>query len=255
MQQLPQVIEAIIAELNRYLEPLANRLMQAAKELEPMIQAFIIYDGIAKAREATGWLPYRTVPFAQYFRECGEDTHKLTAQISNYYENYGSIIVQDIASQLLEYDIDEEARSALQEALCAHEYGLFRCACRVLLPEIERVIREDWIKIQGLKTLSQPLLEKEINKRALSDFVLNGPVDLVLFGPFAEHLFAWVNNRADVEQESIPNRHAVTHAWVPYSSKQSSLNAIICTDYIYRLTTSFKAMERDRLTECDVAHQ
>ena len=70
---------------------------------------------------------------------------------------------------------------------------------------------QPWLGIQGVKTLSQGLLEGEINKKALSDFVLNGPGDLVLFGPFTEHLFRWVHDRADVEQESIPNRHAATH--------------------------------------------
>jgi hypothetical protein len=254
MQQLSHRITAFVTELNGYLEPLASSLAQVAKEMEPMFQAFILYDGIAKAREATGWLPYRTVPFTQYFRECGGDIAALTTCISSYYEHHASVILQDIALQLPAYDIDNEAKETLSEALSAHEYRLFRCSCRVLLPEIERVIREDWLGIQEVKTLSQALLEGEINKKSLSDFVLNGPQDLVLFGPFASHLFSWVASRADVAQESIPNRHAAAHGWVSYSSSQSSLNTIICADYIFRLTTSFKATKTKEFTELHAAN-
>ena len=262
MNQLQEIVSrmaALSAEFNRYLEPLANRLAEGMKAMKPllqalapMVQAFILYDGIAKAREATGWLPYHAVPFAEFFRECGEDEETLITRISSHYEDRHLDIALDIRSHLPEYDIDNEAKATLGEALAAHGLGLYRCTCRVLLPEIERVIREDWVGIHDPKSLKEDTFKKEINKKSLSDFVLSGPQDLVLFGPFANHLFAWVNSREEVGQEAIPNRHAATHGWVSYSSKQHSLNTLILADYVFRLTTSFKAMKGDEETESHV---
>lgn len=263
MSQLQEVVSRMAelsAELNKYLEPLARRLVEGVKAMEPVVQAlvpmvqtFILYDGIAKAREATGWLPYHTVPFTEFFRECGEDKEALIVKISSYYEDHHLDIAHDIRSHLPEYDIDDEAKATLGEALAAHGFGLYRCTCRVLLPEIERVIREDWIGIRDIKTLKEQVFQGEINQKSLSDFVLRGPQDLVLFGPFAKHLFAYYESREGVEQEPIPNRHAAAHGWVSYSSKRHSLNTLILADYVFRLTGSFKAMEGDEVSESPVS--
>ena len=235
--------------LNEHLEPLARGLVRLAEEFKPYLQGFLLYDAIAKARETTGWLPYRTVPFAQYFRECGGDTKAFNAQVSSYYNNHALDIVKDINARLVNYETDDEAKATLREALSAHQYGLFRCVCRVLPPEIERVIREDWLAIQDVATLRAPLFEGKINERSLSDFALDGSHDLLLFDLLTSHLFAWVTNRQTVYGESTPNRHAATHGWVTYSSIQSSLNSIICTDYVFRLTTSFQSAKREDLPD------
>ena len=255
MHQIFDQLTKLTADLRRYLEPLADSLERLAKgvepylrEIEPYLQGFVLYDAIAKARETTGWLPYRTIPFARYFQECGGSAEAFCAQVSSYYENHALEVVQDIASRLDDYAVDDEAKVTLREALDAHQYGLFRCVCRVLPPEIERVIREDWLAIHDVTSLKNTLFEGKINEKSLSDFVLDGSQDLVLFGLLAFHLFAWVNDRETIDQEPTPNRHAATHGWTPYSSAQSSLNAIICADYVFRLTTSFRATRREELT-------
>ena len=173
MQKLFDHIAFFLTEVDRRLEPLARDLALVADKLEPMIRAFLLWDSIAKAREETGWLPYRTVPFIQYFNECGGDTRALAARVSNYYENHELAIVKDIESRLAGYDVDEEAKATLHEALLAHKQGLFRCSCRVLLPEIERVIREDWLGIEGVSTLNANKLRDAINQKELSDFLLS----------------------------------------------------------------------------------
>ena len=50
---------------------------------------------------------------------------------------------QEIESRLAEYDIDEEAKAKVEEALRADEAGLRRRVCNVLIPEIERVARRE----------------------------------------------------------------------------------------------------------------
>ena len=259
MQQIIDQMTLLSARLDEHLKPLVSDLVRLGNTIAPTVEAFILYDKIAKAREVTGWLPYRTVPFTEFFRECGDDVEALSAKISGYYETHELDIIGDIDSELARYDVDDEAKATLKEALKAHKCGLFRCTCRVLPPEIERVIREDWLGIRDVKTLNPNRFEKAINtnEKALSDFILNGPQDLVLFGLFANHLFAWVESRENVAREPTPNRHAASHGWIPYSSRQSSLNAIICADYIFRLTTSFKAeaakAEAEEVTDHHVA--
>lgn len=234
-------------KFNQHLEPLAMGLGRLAEEFKPYLQGLLVYDAAAKARETTGWLPYRTVPFDQYFRECGGDTKAFSARVSSYYSNHALDIVKDINARLANYGTDDEAKATLQEALSAHQRGLYRCVCRVLPPEMERVIREDWLAIRDVAALKTPLFEGKINKRSLSDFALDGSHDLLLFDLITSHLFAWVHSRQTVYGESTPNRHAATHGWVAYSSIQSSLNSIICTDYVFRLTTSFHSARREEL--------
>ena len=181
MHQIFDQMAKLTADLRRYLEPLADSLERLAKgvepylrEIEPYLQGFVLYDAIAKARETTGWLPYRTIPFARYFQECGGSAEAFCAQVSSYYENHALEVVQDIASRLDDYAVDDEAKVTLREALDAHQYGLFRCVCRVLPPEIERVIREDWLAIHDATSLKNALFEGKLNEKSLSDFVLAG---------------------------------------------------------------------------------
>ena len=243
------------SELNRQTQSLVH-LAEAAGDIlrsfgemvRPVVSALVLLDAISKASEKSGWLPYGVVPFGRFLRECGGETDAFVAEVSTFYENNWQVIVSDIETQVPAYDLDDEAKEAFLEALTAHGHGLYRCVCRLMAPEIERVIREEWLGITGIKTVNQKLFEQAVNKKFLEDFLVDGPCDWVLFGRL-RHMFEWVQDRAQIEGEPIPNRHAVTHGWVAYSSMQDSLNTIICADYIFRLITSFKKMNVGALTD------
>lgn len=243
-QDLLQRSLAQLTTLNRkieyYLAPVSNALRLLTETLQPVAEWMALHTVMAEVTERTGWLPYRTVPFETYLSDNGNDWMKIIEEATSCYENYEDTILQDIELQLSTYTVDEEARETLREAIQAHQTGLYRCSCRVLLPEIERVIREDWLDITGIATLSQRQIEEAINRQALEDFVLNSPRDLVLFKYLARHLFQWVSDRDTIKEDSVPNRHAALHAWTPYSSRRDSLNTIICTDYVFRLVSSLK---------------
>ena len=240
MERFIARMTALSAELNKYMEPLMSNVAQIANEMEPIVQAVVLSERISEVSRVSGWLPYRTVPYAQYHRESEGDIDAFSVKVTYYYTSHSQIILQDIDSQMSKYDVDEEARATLREALKAHEYGLYRCVCRVLLPEIERVIREDWLGIQEVNALKQRCIEEEVDSHYLDDFILDGPADFVLLGHFLESLFVWVKNREQVQQQFTANRHAATHGWMSYSSMQYSLNTILCADYIFRMLTSFK---------------
>jgi hypothetical protein len=46
-----------------------------------------------------------------------------------------------IQKRAVKFDIDDEAKASLVEALEAHQNGHYRAVCRPLLPEIERAAR------------------------------------------------------------------------------------------------------------------
>ena len=228
-----------LTDLIQRLVPLMKGLISAAEKLYPMILAVELYDRVMTTCETTGWLPYRTVPFARYYKECGGDIGVFTNCVSDYYESHEQEILQHIESQLSLYIVDNESKATLREALGAHEHGYFRLVCRGLAPDIEKVIRENWLGIEKIRVLKEKEIEKAFDSKDLEDVLPDNLFNLALFGRLLEHYFKFVKDRADVKHEKLPNRHAALHGWVAYSSRQNSLNTIIFADYIFRLSAIF----------------
>ena len=133
-----QLTEAL-RQLEFSLSPFLGRLKEWSDALAPHLQAFAEWNRAVDALNEVGWLAYRSVPF-RYVEECGNDLPLLDRSLANYYRTRWSEIREDLESRLEDYHIDDEAKETFREALSAHEAGLYRCVCRVLFPEIERVI-------------------------------------------------------------------------------------------------------------------
>lgn len=240
MQRLIDQLAAVTESIVQQLHPLARLLAEATKpggELHSFVKGMALYAAISNVSEDSGWLPHQTVPFEQMLRDCRADRRRFSEMVSDYYENHGNVVLDSIVRRLAEYSIDDEARATMVEAVDAYNSGLHRCVCRVLLPEIERIVREELLGVARVSTLRESEFHDFLNKHHLEDFILTGPSDLVLFGRLSKHVFRYVKSRHQVEQESTPNRHAATHGWLSYSSNKNSLNTIICADYVYRLVT------------------
>ena len=206
----------------------------------PFFVRIAYYDEVATFYETTGWLPYRTAPFQlHFFLKHPKDRNEAHSSLSEYYEDSSSEILQDIETRIEGYDIDSEAVAVVKEAVQAHREGLYRSTCRVLLPEMERVIRADWLEIEKLIPVSEKHIRNGLQKQRLEDVVFDFPHDLVLFRIFHKHLFVPVH-KTNPGDASVPNRHAGTHGWMAYSSMKDALNAIICADYVFRLVSSLK---------------
>lgn len=209
------------------------------RDLLEALERLYALHGIAESSERSGWLPYHTVPFDRYIRDCGRDLECLAQKVSDYYRTSSADVIQDIRATVGMYDVDEEAKATIIEALQAHEDGLYRACCRVLLPEIERVLREDWLGIEEIRPLGQKALIEKVNQYHLPDFFLDEG-SLVLFGKIFNHLFEWFNDLPDPKSDTTPSRHGATHGWVSYSTEKHSMNTIICADYVFRLVTVLK---------------
>ena len=214
--------------------------MRALAELVlPFVAGIAYYDQIATFYESSGWLPYRTVPFQEHLREQVADKSQVHSRISRYYQESVAEILLDIEVRIQGYDIDDEAAAVMREAIKAHRAKLYRCVCRVLLPEMERVIRTDLLHIEDLISINEKHIQAKLETLHLNDVVVDSPHDFILSRIFHKHLFAPVRT-AESENVSVPNRHASTHGWIAYASMKEGLNAIICADYVFRLVSSLK---------------
>ena len=214
--------------------------MRALAELVlPFVAGIAYYDQIATFYESSGWLPYRTVPFQEHLREQVADKNQVHSRISRYYQESVAEILLDIEVRIQGYDIDDEAAAVMREAIQAHRAKLYRCVCRVLLPEIERVIRTDFLHVKDPVAIKEKDIQARLNTLHLDDVVVDFPYDFILSRIFQKHLFAPVR-KTGFPNISVPNRHASTHGFVAYSSMKEGLNAIICADYVFRLVSSLK---------------
>ena len=231
MQQLSeasQMWEAAVA-------PFVQVLNDLSEFFSPYVLAFVKYHKIVESFDATGWLPYHFAPF-HYVEECDEDIPLLGRRLSDYYRTQWDKIHLDIESRLESYHIDEEARKTFREALSAHKVEHYRCVCRVLFPEIERMIRFNLFDDAG-RIGSRSMVEKLTNERPLEEFSPREAFGFVLFGRLARHLYEEVKDeeRGKFEKDSVPNRHAAMHGFVPYSTHKNSVNMIIMADYIFQI--------------------
>ena len=203
------------------------------KNLEQLIVRGLVEWAIWRTTEESGWLPYHALPMDRVF---GDVDEAFGDRLDAYYRAHGMDIVRDVESAMASFNVDDEAKATLREALRTHEHGLYRASCRVLLPEIERVIREDWLGIKGVQPLTQKALMTLPEHIELDDLAAELG-DVVRFGGIF-NAFAWFET---IESPGpAPNRHAATHAWAVYDSEQDSLNTIICADYVYRVATALK---------------
>ena len=249
--------EAANRAYDRYVEPLAEAIAPVASQLSTVIQQLAVSLGplnerlrelseawapyLAKCAELAprlaewsrtvdtlnevGWLPYHSAPF-RYVDECGDDLDLLDTRFSEYYRTHWSEIRDDMESRLEGYHIDGEARETFREALAAHEAGLYRCVCRVLFPEIERMI--------GTGFRSKRLLEKLTGTGDLADYAFRERFGYVLFGRLVKHVYE-SGRREKFERDPVPNRQAAMHGLVSYSTHKHSMNMLILTDYIFQI--------------------
>jgi hypothetical protein len=147
-----------------------------------------------------------------------------------------------LTEHILQYNIDQESKETFLEALDAHEAGLFRCGCRVLFPEVERLSRIELLGNALPSKASQKDLRGVAGDLTMSETEPGGRFALDLYRKLEKHLYANVESTTLIqyEQDSVPNRHAALHGLVAYRTAQNSLNTIIMTDYIFQVIHAAK---------------
>ena len=251
------------SELVRIITTISNTVQQFVDIVTPYLEpvacglvAISEWHQITKVLNVAGWLPHYTTPLS-LVEDCSGDVCAVRSKLNEYYEHNWSSVRRTIESHLAEYNVDEEAKATFREALDAHGYGLHRSVCRVLFPEVDRLLRTELFGRRTGNETYKKIVETLVNDKALDDFLPGGWFDFDYFG----HLTAAIRERSDdalderifglfsrveeddlqrVGQDPVPNRHAAMHGLVSYSSPQNSLNTIFVADYMFRLISSFR---------------
>lgn len=151
MQQLEPIAEGL-RTLGKAMEPVAEGLQNLMSAVAPI--ALEVARALSDLNDSevltkTGWVPHYTTPF-RYVAERDKDIETIRSEVLNYYTHNWQKVRSNIQLRLSDYRIDAEAKATLCEALDAHEAGLYRCVCRVLFPEIERLLRTEIFSEQDL---------------------------------------------------------------------------------------------------------
>ena len=152
--------------------------------------------------------------------------------------------------------IGEESKLTFREALEAHESGLYRSVCRVLLPEIERLVRVELKSDQVGRINVEKVFRSLADDREMSyEQILLGDIyNHDLLRQLMHHLYKRVEdkNRHEFIDDPVPNRHAAIHGLVTYSTEQNSLNTIFMADYIFRLVAILKVSSEMETRESEL---
>lgn len=241
MRQIALPAQSVIDQFN----DAAKNIRSSFQFLVPSAEQLDIFRQLSelevqkRALERIGLLPHRSMP-ASLLTEQDDDVLRSSLQ-QHYTENWERIS-EGIRERVNSFDIDDEAKAVMAEALEAHRNGHYRSVCRLLLPEIERVAR---VELEGNrpgsvnmnKVMVEPALELPLDKTRL-----NGYFALLLFDHLADHLYVHVDekNRLKLQGDPVPNRHAAIHGMIVYRSFWNSLNVIFMTDFAFQLMAAIK---------------
>lgn len=205
-----------------------------------------IEDECCKRIEKSGWIPHESSPWDLASDE-NLAPEQLKTAIEDYYITEWDRVAAILNSRVSSYSIDDEAKATFFESVHAHGQKLFRCAPRILFPEIERVSRAE-IHNGRAKTpiTSQKDLQSQIGEMTPAEMAPLGMAGFRFYMKLTNHVYLQTDKLNDTESlnavliDPVPNRHVALHGLASYSTFQSSLNAIILTDYIFHAVTKIK---------------
>ena len=162
--------------------------------------------------ERAGWLPHRSSPFAAIDdADADADDAAVDRAVADHYLSNWAEVSASLQSEIAGCELDDEARQCFEEALAAHGAGLYRCAPRLLFPEVERVAR---IELHGGALdgmASQHRLVAAIGDLTPAEMASTGVTGLRFYKKLTEHLYLRLKDPdrvAAAQADPVPNRHA-----------------------------------------------
>ena len=253
----------LMSEMSRSIEAALRPLLESISHLAPVFRAYKKYQTFVESVNETGWLPYYSVPI-HYVEECDGNIDLLENHLSNYYTTHWDEIRRDIESRLGSYHVFEETRETFREALSVHEGKNYRCVSAPLFSAIEKefyfLTDKNPSKIlcePALFDTLQNLTSHEIIKELTGHWPQgdSGSIQAyfwVLLDRLVNHVYKPVNveNRKEYEQDfTPPNRHAVVHGLVSYSTHKHSMNMIIMADFIFQILSPKKLFHEKTISK------
>ena len=218
--------------------------------LEPILRPFppLVHP---KARMAAklGWVIHHTLPTIVLEDATEED---LDEAIMTHYKERWTEFRKDIELATSRYLVDQDSKETMNQALSAHELGLYRLVPRAMVAEIERATR---VQLHG-KIVDRGLNIKETILSKVDDLPISSFHDLTSgtmeYETLEKHLYEHIddeNDRSKFAESPIPSRHATVHGLVPYASEKSSLNSIFLADFVFLMITQIKKEKITKVAE------
>ena len=142
IEELDKGLMNLLKEIGYFIlksEPVIRELKALNAERKPLFQlseiATLFVDAIfaefvklgdAEYLMKQGWVPHYTTPF-NLVSDCGQDSAKLLETLLAYYADNWTEIRAQLEARFASLNCDEETKATLQEALEAHQGGLYRC--------------------------------------------------------------------------------------------------------------------------------
>lgn len=184
--------------------------------------------------DGTGWLPHPILAPLNI----GLVAHpNLREVVEKHYRDNWPRLRAEFATDIGAFDVDEQAKDVFADAIELHEAGHYRAVCRLIFPELERLVRQELMNDPFATATSLKELRRRLARLPLASH-LNDPRSraLSLFTALESHFFQKVVTEealAMFQASGIPNRHACVHGLIDYNSFQNSLNMLILADYCY----------------------
>lgn len=196
-----------------------------------------------EAIEATGWMAHPSSPF-RLVEENELAGDYLVQAVEDYYREEWDAVAAGMQSRVEACLIDEEAKATFAEALAAHGAGFFRCAPRLLFPELERVARKELHGGAMNKMASQLGLQEAVGSLTPMQMAWSGTAGLRFYRKLTEHMYANLRDEDAVRSiatDPVPNRHATVHGYVSYAAANASFNAMAGTEYLFMAISALKS--------------
>lgn len=249
LAELQRQLAQISLPTQRFLQDMAENAKRVQAILpRPRLEHIRILEQVAKTDrrkrvlDRLNLLPHASTPFA--LLDGNEADEVLKAKVEQHYRDNWQNVSENIQKRAEKFDVDEEAKAVLVEALQAHGNGHYRSVCRLLLPEIERVARVELLgnsmgTIRIQEVIGEPAMELPISQTNPPGYYALG-----LYERLTDHIYVKVdaNNRGKLEADTVPNRHAAIHGLIVYNSFWHSLNTIFMTDFALQVVSAIKGL-------------
>ncbi|MGA7973578.1 MAG: hypothetical protein WCA36_12300 [Pseudolabrys sp.] len=243
-------LENAARQFAEYNEQIRKAIAPATIQFTEFATRFAQLERKRQLLDQAGFLPHISTPM-NLIEEHEGTPDQLSESIEDYYRNNWRAIQRDLTKRIASYDIDDEAKQALCEALECHGHGLYRATCRHLLSEIERVARVE-LHNDTLSTItSQHALQEIAGDLSYSEIEPIGYFGLELFNRLSSHLYVPVRDeeqRQQIALDPVPNRHAALHGLVVYRSFKNSLNTIFMMDYVLQIVNAVKRRKNESVS-------
>lgn len=237
--------ENSLAGLARILDSFRRALEDNKDKIEPLVRTAHRNFIFNKA----GWLLHHTTPM--HLIADTTSAEDIPPLLDRYYREHWGDVAVAFRRHLSDLNLDDEAHATFEEALSAHGNGLYRATVRVLLPEIERFARQHLMPTTRKSLASLTEIRKAMGELGWSEIQMaaNGPAFLQ-FSAISHQVYEKTEQQGrfdEIAKSQVPNRHAALHGLISYSSHQSSLSALIMTEFMFKVMSYLRFQQPDQV--------